>query len=67
MRKRRRKVKHLSSNFITRAKFEALTEEQLNSLYYFNPCITSNPNILRVGQVWDDDGGGWRDAYESDR
>lgn len=52
--------------FIYRDEYEKLSNSKKNRLEYSNPCSTNDPNVLRVGQVFDGDLGYWRDAYESD-
>lgn len=51
---------------ITRQEYDSLTKEQLMSLKYSNPSLTNDPNEIRVGEVFDDWLGYWREADKSD-
>lgn len=52
--------------FIYRDEYKKLSKSKRSQIEYSNPCSTNDPNILRVGQVFDDDLGYWRKAYKSD-
>lgn len=50
---------------ITRKEYENLDINKMSKdekLRYSNPCVTDDPNILRVGEVFDSDLDAWRSA-----
>lgn len=57
---------------IKKKKYDKLTPEQLKDVRYWNPCVvvkkdgTISKNKLRVGEVFDNYLGCWRQANKSD-
>jgi len=46
--------------------YEQLSDADKQLIKYCNPCVTSDPTIIRVGEVLDDDLGHFRTATTSD-